>query len=49
MRTHPISTRMTLLLAAIVLLAPMLAMSLNIGQKLATPIHVTHTAQDQGS
>jgi hypothetical protein len=37
---------MTLILAAIVLLAPMLAMSLDIGAKLAAPVH---PARDQGS
>jgi hypothetical protein len=46
MRTHPISTRTTLLLAAIVLLVPMIAISLNIGPKLAAPVHV---GQDRGS
>jgi hypothetical protein len=42
MRTHPISTRMTLILAVIVLLAPMLAISLNIGHRLAAPVQAAH-------
>jgi hypothetical protein len=33
---------MTLVLAAIVLLAPMLAISLNVGGKPTAPIHATH-------
>jgi hypothetical protein len=37
---------MTLVIAAIVLLAPMLAMSLNIGAKAPEPIQMTH---DRGS